>query len=340
MADQPLGPAGRPPASDAPAVSAADALAAPPRVRQLVAIKAVFSGEYSGVRGALLVVMDLTEERLERLYAVIAAEGDETRYNVSQTWKDFEALVINAKLQGHIAHQTTGEVTGYLRRVLTEEFAGIVCESLRHESPSDVRRILVDLVSRAIADTQILMELGLESVEELVSAVSVSTEPGPEAAAAAGPASATVKDVRVRVDPILSPVTGVPAKELKPGMRLRVQVRDLSTIKQHTVKMLAIKVGGIEKGILTGQVRSVAPTEHDRVSIELDLAQNVIGVASLSGELRIQIMDHSARLAAPAGTAAGAAAAPGLSSKGFLWASIAIVTFLVILAYLIFGGII
>lgn len=324
--------------------AAPSSAAAPAHARRLAAIKAVFNGEYSGARGALLIVIDLDAERLERLYVAIAAESDETRYNVAQNWKDFEALVINAKLQGHIAHQTTGEVTGYLRRVLSEEFTGIVCEALRQESPADVRRIIVDLVSRAIADTQILMEFGVEKFEELVAPAAAAAPAESESDATAVTGAAATKEVRLRVDPILSPVTGIPAKGVKPGMRLRVQARDVATLKQHIIKTLSLQVGGIEKGLLTGQVISLAPAEHDRVSIELHLAPNVVGVANISGELRIQTMDPSTRLVAPPAAdlsaAAGSAAAAGISSRAFLWASIAIVTFLVLLAYLLFGGII
>lgn len=315
--------------------------------RRFFAFKGVFSGEYSGVRGACLIIIDEKAIRVDRLYVIIAGEGDDFKYQTQQDWKSFESNIISTKLQGKIAHQTTIDVQSYLKKTLQDDLLLSLLDAGRGNLINDVRRIIADLISKAIADSQILLQIEIETFEESGEGGEViSSEQGVFVAAADGAGTGTVVSqpqelIRLRVEPLLSPVQGVAAKNLLPGMTIHVEIKDPSTIKQHITKMLIFKPGsGGRNNVLEARVLSIQPAEYERVTIITQLASNVQGISTISGELRIKVSETAKKFYDVISSGTSLPTGPALSSRAFFWSLFGIIVIMLIMAYLIFGGII
>jgi hypothetical protein len=336
------GPEGGDAMSEENGAAAVASLGAPSRIRRFFAVKAVFTGEFNGARGALLIILDAESGRLDRVMVIIASDSSEFRFPVQQDWKTYEGALISAKLQGQIVHQMSMDVQIYLKKAMMDEAGFALFDALKAGVLSDARKILADIVSKAIADAEVLIELASEIFESVEPpADDATTEAPPAGADQAGeaPAAAAHAEMKLRVEPILAPISGIAAKDVHPGMNIFVDIRDSNAIKQNVARLLTTKAGGPEKGAISAKVLEVAPTEFDRVSITCQLAPNVLGVCNLSGALQIKASGTAE--GRPGLFAAGpASAAPEISPNVFLFAAIAVFTFMLVLAYLVFGGII
>ena len=313
--------------------------------RLFMAFKGVFSGEYTGARGACLIIADVKAIKADRLYVIISGEGDEFKYQTTQDWKSFESSLISTKLQGSIAHQTTIDVQAYMKKVLQDDLLLSLIEAAWHSQVNDVRRIVADIISRAIADSQVLLQIEVETFEESGGTGAVLMQDQGASVSEQQKASATDQQAqttaRLKVDPILSPVQGVAAKNLLPGMVLSVEVRDPSTIKQNVAKLLTLKPGiGGKNNILDARVVSIHPAEYDRVTILSQLGQNIQGISVISGELRVKVSETAKKFYEVFTEKPSTPPGPVLSSMAFFWSAILIIGIMLILAYLVFGGII
>lgn len=323
--------------------------------RRLYAIKGMFSGDYSGVRGAFLLLLDLEAQRLDRIHAIIANDKTEYRFQTSKDWKSFEDGLISAKLHGQVIAEMSRDVQAYVKRVIQDEVMPSLVEAIVGNAPGDVRRIMAEVVSKAVADANVLMETSIELVDladivddpsVVVSTAAVTEEvaPTPEGGQPAE-APLAVQQIKIRVDPILSPVNGIAMKNITPGMTMVVEVKDAGAAQSRLAKIMAIKrAGSGDRKLFEGKVLDVAKAEYNRISITMLLAPDVIGQTNISGELRVKVSDASLQLAqvrdAGANPVVSDGQLPPVSTNIFLWAALGIFTIMLILAYLIFGGII
>lgn len=321
---------------------------AAPATRRQVAIKAVFSGDYSGSRGALLVVLDPHQLKLDRVHVIVANEKTDDRFRVNGDWKALEDALVSAKLHGQAIVELSRDVQNYIRKAVQDDVMEPLAEALRLEQVPDVRRIMVDVVSKAIADANVLMQIGIEPVvieEPVDQAATVAAEPAASSTASEPVAAAPAQLLRVRIDPILSPVSGIAAKNVTPGMSMIVEVKDAGAAKTALARALELRMpGSAGRGQFEAKVVEVKPADYDRVSITVTLGSDIIGTTNISGELRVKVSDASAKLASVRSDA-GARGLPGgplppVPTNIFLWAALGILAIMAVLAYLVFGGII
>ncbi|MEK8024146.1 MAG: hypothetical protein AAB229_10115 [Candidatus Hydrogenedentota bacterium] len=310
--------------------------------KKLCALKGVFAGDYSGVRGTFLILMDLDSQSQHRLHVIIASEKGEFRFQIKQEWKAFEDAIIRAKLQGMVAHQLSMEIQSYVSRMMSEDAGISISENIKTGHPEEIRRVLIEIFSRAIADADILMEVEVEHVEEVVEDTSQQAAAPVEEQPAGETQKFVMQEVVLRVEPILSPVLGIAAKELKPGMNIIVEIKEQSSLKQNISKLLSVRGSG-EKPTAVGTVVDVSPGVHDRITIRVNLAPNVVGITNIFGDLRVKVPEVQAARAISA-ISSGAADGPrepmALSTPAFILATLGIFTIMLILAYLIFGGVV
>jgi len=309
-------------------------------VRNLCAVKGVFTGEYNGARGCFLIVMDVDKNVTDRILALIVTDQTDFKFKVTQEWRSLQDAIVAAKLQGKAAHQMSTEVQTYIEKVIRDDRAAEICTAIRNRSVDEIRRAMIDVISKAIAEAQVLMEISLEPVtEELPTESDVVADDVPEENVAASE-HATVKDVVLKVSPILSPVHGMPARLLKPGQVLMVGVKEQTALKAHVVRFLSLKNTGADRGTIQGTVKEIEPIEDERVKITLDLSTNIIGTAKILGELKVKV---SAQQRTWTGKVVEVShdQSRGITTSTFAIGTILIFTIMAILAYLIFvGGII
>lgn len=309
--------------------------------RRLYAVKAVFTGEYNGARGALLVVVDAQTEKLDRVTVIIANDTSEFRFPVHQEWRGFEGALISAKLQGQIVHQMSLDVQTYLKRALQEDAGLLLLDALKGGLTVDVRKVLSDIISKAIADAEVLMETNVEtfdSVEQNADETTAVAPPTEGATAEAAP-PAPAPGIRIKCEPILSPVSGLAAKDVLPGMTIFVEIKDTDAVKQNVARLLTNRAGGADKGRILARVTEVSAIEFDRILITCMLAPSVMGVCSVSGALLLKVPSETMNFSA-AKASRGPLTVTSIPANVFLYAAIAVFTFMLVLAYLIFGGVI
>ncbi len=319
--------------------------------RRLVAVKAVFSGDYSGSRGAFLLVLDPVLMKLDRVHAIVANDKTEDRFRITNDWRTIEDALVSAKLHGQAIVELSRDVQNYIRKAVQDEVMEPLAEAVVNNQNNDVRRILGDVVSKAIADANVLIQVAMEAVvleEAPAAAATVAAPEGMEPAQAPSLVGApTAPTTRIRVDPILSPVSGIAAKNVLPGMTMVVEAKDLGASRTAVAKIMALKMpGATGKTQFEGKVLDVSPGDYDRITITMALSPDVIGFTNISGELRVKVSDASIRLAeAKGGSSPGARGLDGgplppVSTNLFLWAAFGILAIMALLAYLVFGGII
>lgn len=262
--------------------------AGPPK---LFAIKGSFSGDFSGARGAFLVVMDVSLIRLHHLFVVLAGERGDIKVKISDPWKTVESALINAKLSGGIAHQMSADVQEYMRGSLKGDLCAHVCNALQDGNTGEIKRTFEDIISKAIAETTPRVSVAVEAIAA-AEAPEPEAEPAAPAAAEAAPEpqAATVSSVsKVKVDPVLSPVQGVPAKDLRPGTLIAVKIREIKMLSRSITKLIPAP-GDFADGQFMGTVIGVEPGEFERMVVRVELAPDVLGIASCSGELRVKVI--------------------------------------------------
>lgn len=303
---------------------------------KLFAVKGTFSGDYSGARGAFLVVMDVTLARVHHLFVVLAGERGDLKVKPSDPWKSVESTLINAKLSGGIAHQMSADVQEYMRSTLKGEICPHICNALQDGNTGEIKRTFEEIISKSIAETTPRLSIAVEPV-----ASADAPEPEPEAKpveaapeeAAPAPQTATVASVmRVRVDPVLSPVQGVPAKELKMGTLIAVKIREIKLLSRSITRLVPVP-GDHTDGQFMGTVVGVEPGEYERINVHVELAAGIQGIATCSGELRIKCIKTGG-----GGGLSSVAGAGGVNITTGLFILTAIVIFgvLIAMAYWIF----
>lgn len=318
--------------------------AAPARTEGgIFAVKGLFSGEFSGLHGLFLVVMDIVRLKISRIYVVVGGDKQEVKINNQVPWKQMESDIITLKLSGGIAQQMSLDVQNYLKRVLQDDFRDEVVMALSGRNVTELRRLFEEILSRAIAEATVKVDAVIEGVNaadvpELQTEASAPAA-APGTAETAAPAGFGPQQVRVRVEPVLSPVNGIPARQLQPGVVILVKIREEMAVLRNLQTLLAPRNRGVEMGAVMGTVLSVQPIEFERYALTLELAKNVIGVASISGELKVKVAEGRQHMPVSLPVAEEPAiAGPGLSTTPFVFGAILIFTILAILAYLFFGG--
>lgn len=308
-----------------------------PSPRMCYAIKGLFAGDFTSVHGAFLIVLDPQTLKVDHhhYHVIIIGDTEEVRIDIKEDWKSVEQAMIRAKLYGGIIRTMGEEIAQSMLRMVQDDIAVELGLSLRAGNLQDTKRILTDMVSKLIADSNVLLDASVEhmtlSDETIATPQSMSEEE-----AAGGVPSGRVSSTTVRIDPILAPVYGVHSRDLKPGMVIFAQVREIEGLKQNVQRLLATRHPGMAPGTVQGRVVSVAPAEFGRLSVICELGPGIIGAANISGELRIKTIETPSGKTTVSATAAAPGAA-GVPTSFFAMGALMILALMALLAYLVFG---
>ncbi|MDR3279174.1 MAG: hypothetical protein LBT23_01565 [Synergistaceae bacterium] len=119
------------------------------------------------------------------------------------------------------------------------------------------------------------------------------TSPGDEARASAGGADEEVKstpDVVVACDPILDPVSGIPASALAAGDSVFCKLKEDSVF----YSMMKSAVENFD-GIVSGEVSAAQMNDMGSVTLAIQLSDGITGAIRIAGTVRVKAV----RLAAP-----------------------------------------
>lgn len=311
----------------------------------MYAVKSIFVGDYTEVRGVILLAVDTARRKLDRIFCVIVPDSGSFGFQLDSGWKAFEDAIISSKLSGNTAHQMSMEVQKYLKRAIQDEIIDDLILAVEHNSEGEIARQLEDVISRAIADANVVVKVSLERIEakeiteDEPDEDSGENTPEVETAPAGMPAGILRREVKV--DPVLSPVHGVAVSDLKPGMVLVVSIRETGVVGENLKRLLSTRAAD-DSGHFEAPVISLEDsTQSDRCVIKARLAESITGVTTLSGELRVKVTGKSApvpdEMAKPEfETTIGLK--KGVSTKHFAILSFLVFTILAFLAYLVFGG--
>lgn len=316
----------------------------------LVAVKGQFASDFGGVRGVFLFVMDVVRLKTSRLYVIVrAGDRPDMKFDLRHSWKSLESDIVKAKLSGGIAQQMSLDVQAYLKRVLAEDIRDEMAMLLQNDNLNEARRIFEEIFSRALGEGSVHVDLAAERTA-VAEVPEMQTQPpapaeAPGAAEAAQPAEAAQKPaeptgVRVKVEPVLSPVHGVPARTLTVGTIILVKIKEDSAIMKNLQALLAPRNRDVdEPGAVRAGVVSITPGEYERLSLLVELAKNVTGICGVPPELKIKTAVEGLAVPRPAAAAAtpAAAAGPTLPTNYFLIAAIVMFLIFAVIAYFVFG---
>ncbi|MBL4889285.1 MAG: hypothetical protein JKX97_04605 [Candidatus Lindowbacteria bacterium] len=314
---------------------------APSVPARLFAIKGTFTGDFSGTKGVFLVVMDVNKVKIHHLFAILANEQSDFRFNTTSSWKQLEDAIISTKLSGGIAHQMSADVQNFIKKSIKDESLSEICNALQDGNNADIRRIFEEIISKAIAEANPRVTVGTEAIaaaetpdedEKEKEAEKKESEEEAEASAA------VYSKLRIKIDPILSPVQGTPAKKLEVGTLIAVKVRENKLLAKRISQLLTVPGEDLSSGQVMATVLSVEDGEFERINVHVELAPDIFGVASCSGELRVKTIGGQSSTAASIAATTSATQGASVSTGMFVTAAVLIFLVLALMGYVVFKG--
>jgi len=281
-----------------------------------VAVKCSFKGEFSGYQGLLFLLGDFSERNFDRSYLLIASDPGIMGTRTDMGWQVFESAMLDAKLQGKVAPNLTSDFERKLREKLSSETGQELLRILERGDDAGFQETFLYEIGRMIGDSEVALQAHIERLsredvhppteqrEEASPASSRGEESvGGENYAPAAPQVSTAAMV-VKIDPILSPVTGVAVADLKPGDRILTKIVE-STDAARILGQIILQGGGAADipGAVVAEVIAVEESDTERMRLRVHLMPGVEGIVPVAKEIKIRRTQDAAvgaPMAAPA----------------------------------------
>lgn len=273
-----------------------------------VAVKGSFKGEFSGYQGLIFLLGDLAERSFDRVYLLIASDPGVMSLRNDTGWHAFEAAMLDAKLQGRVAPNLTNDFERKFREKMAAETGQELLRVLERGDDAGFQETFLYEIGRMIGDSEVALQITIERLsKEDVHPTAVETPPVPSAAddgTAAGtaasssssaPAVSAPATVIVKIDPILSPVTGVAVGDLKAGDRILTKIVD-STDAARILGQIVMQGGGAAEvpGAVVAEVLAVEESDTERVRLRVHLMPGFEGVVPVAREIKIRVTSEIA----------------------------------------------
>lgn len=274
--------------------------------KDIFALKMKFITQITGFYGVAFFSYDEKKREIKRFVAVITDEKEVGRIDIEKHWPDFEEELYNYsranKIDGLKVDQMKKRMTG-------DEFISKIANVLKVGRPVKAElftNVLVDELYNIFTDTNIAVKFDLEMTDAF------ELNRGKE--------QAQIGDVRggdlnpdevdseiekqdrthrpdqslvvLRVEPVLSPVSGVSIQDLEFGDEIQVRITDERDIADYLAELLSAKVDSIRVPIFT-RIIEVKELETGDRGVFTQFGPGILGMFKVPEDVRIATRDSS-----------------------------------------------
>ena len=265
-----------------------------------IAVKGRFRGLNIDMHGLIYLICDTRSRSVDRILALVSGDASlVSRVDLSLEWKKFEESILSARMGGNIAQQTTQELQNFLIGRFRGELGENLVSLAERGAQAEMRSALSLEIGKSIADGEVKIELRLDPISELdVKGPKIEepkeTNKEKDEPEEADEADLSPGDVTILVNAILAPVSGRPAGQLVPGDQVLVK---LVNPEDGTRLMRLFPGASMPQGSnpFPMEVITVSPGEFEKVQVVGRIAAGVMGISSVSAELKIKTEKHHAQ---------------------------------------------
>jgi hypothetical protein len=268
--------------------------------KDIFALKIKFITQITGYYGAVFFCFDEKEKKIKRFISVVTDDREIGKIDVSMRWRDFEDELYE--------YARTKKVDGLKieqlkQKFLEKAFVSKIANILKTGKPvlNDVlNNLVVDTLYNVFADTNIAVKFHIEMADafELNKGTTVplsgETGAGQRVVSEGGETEhreekASVKDqslVVLKVDPVLSPVSGVSIKELEFGDEIQVRITDERDIGDYLAELLGGKIDSIRVPVFT-KIIEVKDLGDGNVGVFTQFGPGIVGMFKVPEDVRV-----------------------------------------------------
>jgi hypothetical protein len=268
--------------------------------KDIFALKMKFITQITGYYGAAFFCFDEKEKKIKRFISVVTDDREIGKIDVSIRWRDFEDELYE--------YSRTKKVDGlkieqFKQRFLEKAFVSKISNVLKTGRPvsNDVlNSLLVDTLYNIFADTNIAVKFHIEMTDafELNKGITIPPSIGPGAGQTAVSEGTEkeqkeekvgVKDqslVVLKIDPVLSPVSGIGIKELEFGDEIQVRITDERDIGDYLAELLGGKVDSIRVPLFT-KIIEVKDLGDGNVGVFTQFGPGIVGMFKVPEDVRV-----------------------------------------------------
>jgi len=264
--------------------------------KDIFVFKIKFVTQITSYYGAMLICYDSKEKRIRRPAVVVTDEKDIGKIDIKNPWRDFEnQLYEYAKIRKVDAIKIENIKRRLAEKEFIEKLEKIISPS-RAINREALNALFLDELYTIFADTNIALKVdieqidvfelnrGIESIEELI-------EPEERSEAEKIKEKQPFKRreyslVVLKIEPVLSPVSGRPIKELEFGDEIQVRITDERDIADYLAELLGGKVDSMRVPIHT-KIIEVKPLEGGNVGVLTQFGPGILGMFKIQEDAKV-----------------------------------------------------
>jgi len=265
--------------------------------KDIFALKVKFITQITGYYGAFFFCFDSKEKDLKRFIAVVTDETEIGKINVSIPWRDFEEELYDYARNKKVESLKIEQLK---QRFLEKEFFTRFSKVLKPEKPvnrESLNNIIIDELYNVFADTNIAVKFNVEMTDAFElnkgqgESILEERELSPEQVEKeqAEKKKESIKDhslVVLKVDPVLSPVSGREIREFEFGDEIQVRITDERDIADYLAELLGAKVDSIRIPIFT-KIIEVKPLEGGNVGVLTQFGPGIMGMFKVPEDVKV-----------------------------------------------------
>lgn len=264
--------------------------------KDIFVFKIKFVTQITNYYGALLICYDSKERRIRRPAVVVTGEKDIGKVDIKSYWRDFENQLYE---YARVRKVDAIKIEQIKRRLAEKEFIEklekivSVSRAINREA---INALFLDELYTIFADTNIALKIdieqidvfelnrGIENVEELSESEEKTEEVRSEDRQPFKRREYSL--VVLRIEPVLSPVSGRPIKELEFGDEIQVRITDERDIADYLAELLGGKVDSMRVPIHT-KIIEVKPLEGGNVGVLTQFGPGILGMFKIQEDAKV-----------------------------------------------------
>ena len=265
--------------------------------KDIFAIKAKFITQITGYYGALFFCYDEKEKKIKRVMAIIGDDKEIGKIDLSQEWQRFEEKLYQYAREKKV---DAAKIEQLKKLVNSREFVERLSEIIkvnRTVNNEALSNMLLDELYNIFADTNIALKFEIDMTDAFALNKSLNDTDfilGDENKSGNEEGELENQKVKrknqslvvLKVDPVLSPVRGIPIKDLEFGDEIQVRITDERDIADYLATLLGGKVDSIRIPIYT-KIIEVKELEGDNVGVIVQFGPGIMGMFKIPSDAKV-----------------------------------------------------
>jgi hypothetical protein len=267
--------------------------------KDIFAVKMKFITQITGYLGAFFFCYDEKEKRIKRLIGIVGDDKEIGKIDIGGRWLDFEEVLYSYAISKRVDGMKIEQIK---KRIQGDEFiarlSGILAygKTVRKE---DVNNLFVDELYNVFTDTNIAVKLNVEMTDAFELNKSRDVVPDDREEGELNPEEVDEEIMRerresqrekslivLRLDPVLSPVSGLEIRELEYGDEIQVRISDEREIADYLAELLGGKVDSIRVPIYS-KIIDKKEMEGDFVGVYTQFGPGIMGTFMLPSDAKV-----------------------------------------------------